>query len=227
MTPELKARVINVALKAIMAQMARMTSQRRHAIRLRGAVDCWEGFSGAFGQLLCVLAAGARLPLFRGWRTAMSQPLACAGIAAAVLTLAGCANPPVQYYAHAAPVGYTYSETFGYIHGPYAPDGVYVGTGLTPSSQMGVQPYVIPPPAPSSRKSPQQTQPLPPQSLPDRGAAVFGPGGIAGTVASNNGSFATVAPQGGGSPGILTPQGNGIGLLSVPGQAPSIVVTRP
>jgi hypothetical protein len=123
--------------------------------------------------------------------------------------------------------GYDYSETYGYIHGHYAPDGVYVGREVTPASPMGVHPYVIRTLAPSSQRSPQQTQPLPPQSLPDRGAAVFGPGGIAGTVASNNGSFATVAPQGGGSPGILTPQGNGIGLLSVPGQAPSIVVTRP
>jgi hypothetical protein len=48
----------------------------------------------------------------------MSQLLACAEIAAAVLTLAGCANPPVQYHAYAAPARYTYSETFGYIHGP-------------------------------------------------------------------------------------------------------------
>ena len=88
-----------------------------------------------------------------------------------------------------------------------------------------VQPYVIPTPGPSSPSPPQQTQPGAP-SVPDRGAPVFGLGGIAGTVTSNDGRFATVAPQGGGPPGILTPQGNGIGLLSVPGRAPSIVVTR-
>jgi hypothetical protein len=156
----------------------------------------------------------------------MSQLLACAGIAAAVLALAGCATLPAQDYAYTAPAGYNYSQTYGYIHGDYAPDGVYVGTGRTLASPMGVQPYVIPTPAPSSRNSPQQTQPAA-SSLPDRGAPVFGLGGIAGTVTSNYGSFATVAPQGGGPVGIITPQGNGFGLLSVPGSAPSIVVTRP
>ena len=53
--------------------------------------------------------------------------LTCASIVAAVLALAGCANRPVQYYAYAAPAGYHYSETFGYIQGDYLPDGVYVG----------------------------------------------------------------------------------------------------
>ena len=91
---------------------------------------------------------------------------------------------------------------------------------------VDVQPYVIPTPAPSSPSPLQQTQPGAP-SLPDRGAPVFGLGGIAGTVTSNNGRFVTVAPQGGGPPGILTPQGNGIGLLSVPGRAPTIVLARP
>jgi hypothetical protein len=91
---------------------------------------------------------------------------------------------------------------------------------------VDVQPYVIPTPAPSSPSSPQQTQPAAP-SLPDRGAPVFGLGGIAGTVTSNNGRFATVTPQGGGPVGIITPQGNGIGLLSVPGRAPTIVLARP
>jgi hypothetical protein len=151
----------------------------------------------------------------------------CVGLVAVALALAGCANLPVQDYAYTAPAGYNYSPDYGYIHGDYAPDGLYVGKEATPASPMGVQPYVIPTPAPSSPNSPQQTQPLPPQRLPDRGAAVFGPGGIAGTVTFNNGSFATVAPQGGGSPGIMIPQGNGIGLLSVPGSAPSMVVTRP
>jgi hypothetical protein len=87
------------------------------------------------------------------------------------------------------------------------------------------QPYTIPP-VPSSPGFAQQTQPAAP-SLPDRGAPVFGPGGVAGSVAFNNGRFATVTPQGGALPGILTPEGNGIGLLSVPGSAPTIVVTRP
>jgi hypothetical protein len=90
---------------------------------------------------------------------------------------------------------------------------------------VDVQPYVIPP-VPSSPSSPQQTQPAAP-SLADRGAPVFGPDGIAGTVAFNNGRFATVAPQGGGLLGIMTPQGNGIGLLSIPGRAPTIALTRP
>ncbi len=148
--------------------------------------------------------------------------LAVAGVVVAALTLAGCASPPVQDYAYAAPAGYHYSPNYGYFHGDYAPDGVYVGTGATPASPS----YVIPTPAPSSPSSPQQTQPAA-SSLPDRGAPVFGLGGIAGTVTSNNGSFATVTPQGGGSPGIMIPQGNGFGLLSVPGSAPSIVVTRP
>ena len=152
--------------------------------------------------------------------------LACAGIAAAVLALAGCANLPVQDSAYVAPAGYNYSPDYGYTHGDYAPDGVYVGTGATTASPMGVQPYVIPTPAPSSPNSPQQTQ-LAASSLPDRGAPVLGPGGIAGTVTSNNGSFATVAPQSGGAPGIVISQGNGTGLLSVPGSPPTIVLTRP
>jgi hypothetical protein len=91
---------------------------------------------------------------------------------------------------------------------------------------VDVQRYAIPTPAPSSPSALQQTHPAAP-SLPDRGAPVFGLGGIAGTVTFNNGRFATVAPQGGGPPGILTPQGNGIGLLSVPGRAPTIVLARP
>jgi hypothetical protein len=91
---------------------------------------------------------------------------------------------------------------------------------------VDVQPYVIPTPAPSSPSAPQQTQPAAP-GLPDRGAPVFGLGGIAGTVTSNNGRFATVAPQGGGPLGIVTPLGNGTGLLSVPGSAPTIVLARP
>ncbi len=156
----------------------------------------------------------------------MRQLLACAGIAAAVLALAGCANLPVQDSAYAAPAGYNYSPDYGYIHGDYAPDGVYVGTGATTASPMGVQPYVIPTPGPASPSSPQATQPAAP-SLPDRGAPVFGLGGIAGTVTFNDGRFATVAPQGGGPLGILTPQGNGTGLLSVPGRAPTIVLARP
>lgn len=66
------------------------------------------------------------------------------------LALAGCAKLPVQDYAYAAPAGYNYSQTYGYIHGDYAPDGVYVRTGASPASPMGVQPYVMPTPAPSS-----------------------------------------------------------------------------
>ncbi|MBV8455484.1 MAG: hypothetical protein JO122_02580 [Acetobacteraceae bacterium] len=151
----------------------------------------------------------------------------CAGIAAPVLSLAGCANPPVQYYAYATPPGYDYSDTYGYFQGHYQPDGVYVGRVVPAASPMGVQPSVIRTPGPSSPNSLQQTQPLPPQSLPGRGAAIFGPGGIAGTVTSNNGSFATVAPQGGGAPGIMIPQGNGTALLSVPGSPPTTVLTRP
>ena len=146
----------------------------------------------------------------------MGHLLACAGLAAAVLALAGCANLPVQDSAYATPA----------VHGDYAPDGVDVGTGATTASPTGVQPYVIPTPAPSSANSPEQTQ-LAASSLPDRGAPVFGLGGIAGTVASNNGRFATVAPQGGGPLGIITSQGNGTGLLSVPGRAPTTVLTRP
>jgi hypothetical protein len=156
----------------------------------------------------------------------MGQLLACAGIAAAVLALAGCANLPVQDSAYAAPAGYNYSPDYRYIHGDYAPYGVYVGAGATTASPMGVQPYVIPTPAPSSPNFPQQTQ-LAASNLPDPGAPVFGPGGIAGTVTSSNGSFATVAPQGGGAPGIIISQGNGTGLLSVPGSPPTIVLTRP
>jgi hypothetical protein len=156
----------------------------------------------------------------------MGQLLACAGIAVAVLALAGCANLPVQDSAYAAPAGYNHSSDYGYIHGDYAPDGVYVGAGTTTASPMGVQSYVIPTPAPSSPNLPQQTQ-LAASSLPDPGAPLFGPGGIAGTVTSNNGSFATVAPQGGGAPGILISQGSGTGLLSVPGSPPTIVLTRP
>jgi hypothetical protein len=157
---------------------------------------------------------------------ANSRLLTGAGVVVAALALAGCADLPVQDSAHAAPAGYNYSPDYGYLHGDYAPDGVYVGARAATASPMGVQPYVIPTPTPSSPNFPQQTQ-LAASSLPDRGAPVFGPGGIAGTVTSNNGSFATVAPQGGGAPGIMISQGNGIGLLSVPGGAPSIVVTRP
>jgi hypothetical protein len=114
MTPELKTRALNVALKAaIMAQMARMTGG-----------------------------------------TSMSQLLASAGIAAAALPLAGCAYLPVQGYPYAAPAGYNHSQTYGYIHGDYAPDGVYVGTRATPASPIGVQPYVIPTPAPFVSKLP-------------------------------------------------------------------------
>jgi hypothetical protein len=111
---------------------------------------------------------------------------------------------------------------------PVQQSNIAPGTAVVPAnpaSPMDVQPYVIPTPAPPSPASPQQTQPAAP-SLPDRGAPVFGPGGITGTVTSNHGSFATVAPQGGGPLGIMTPQGNGIGLLSIPGRAPSVVVTR-
>jgi hypothetical protein len=157
----------------------------------------------------------------------MGRLLTYAGIAAAVLALAGCANLPVQGSAYAAPAGYNnYSPDYGYIHGDYAPDGVYVGTGATTASPMGVPPYVIPTPAPTSPSSLQATQPDAP-SLPDRGAPVFGLDGVAGTVTFNNGRFATVAPQGGGLLGILTPQGNGTGLFSVPGSAPTIVLARP
>ena len=156
----------------------------------------------------------------------MGQLLACGAIAAAVPALAGCANLPVQDSAYASPAGYNYSPNYGDIHGDYAPDGVYVGSGRTTASPMGLQSYVIPTPAPSSPNFPQQTQ-LAYSSLPDPGAPVFGPGGIAGTVTSNNGSFATVTPQGGGAPGIIISQGNGTGLLSVPGSAPTVVLTRP
>jgi hypothetical protein len=51
--------------------------------------------------------------------------------------LAGCANPPVETYADAAPVGYyspapgssCYSPDYGPYYGDcnYAPDGVYIG----------------------------------------------------------------------------------------------------
>ena len=58
----------------------------------------------------------------------MGQLLACAGIAAAVLALAGCANLPVRDFAYATPAGYNYAPDYGYIHGDYAPDSVYVGT---------------------------------------------------------------------------------------------------
>ena len=153
---------------------------------------------------------------------ASSRLLAGAGVVVAALALAGCASPPVQDYAYAAPAGYHYSPEYGYFHGGYTPDGVYVGTGATPASPS----YVIPTPAPSSPNSSQQTQPAA-SRLPDRGAPVFGLGGIAGTVTFNNGRFATVAPQGGGPLGIMTPQGNGTGLLSVPGHAPTIVLARP
>jgi hypothetical protein len=156
----------------------------------------------------------------------MGPLLAFAGIAAAVLALAGCANLPVRDSAYATPAGYNYSPDYGYVHGDYTPDGVYVGARATTASPMGVQPYVIPTPAPSSPNLPQQTQFAAP-SLPDPGAPVFGPGGIAGMVTSNNGSFATVAPQGGGAPGIMISQGNGTGLLSIPGSPPTIVLTRP
>ena len=156
----------------------------------------------------------------------VGRVLAGAGIAAAVLALAGCANLPVQDSAYATPTGYNYAPDYGYIHGDYATDSVYEGTGATTASPMGGQQYVIPTPRSASPSSPQAAQPAAP-SLPDRGAPVFGLGGIAGTVTFNNGRFATVAPQGGGPLGILTSQGNGTGLLSVPGRAPTIVLARP
>jgi hypothetical protein len=109
---------------------------------------------------------------------------------------------------------------------PVSKSSITSGTAAipaTPASPVGVQPYVVPTPAPSS---PQQTQPAA-LGLPNRGAPVFGPGGIAGTVTSNGGSFAVVAPQGGGPLGILTPQSNSTGLLSVPGGPSTIVLTRP
>lgn len=115
------------------------------------------------------------------------------------------------------------------LHVPVPKSGIASGTAVipaNPASPLGVQPYVIPTPGPSSPASSQQTQYAAP-GLPDRGAPVFGPGGIAGTVTSNGGSFAVVAPQGGGPLGILTPQGNGTGFLSVPGGPPTIVITRP
>jgi hypothetical protein len=112
---------------------------------------------------------------------------------------------------------------------PVSKSSITSGTAAipaTPASPVGVRPYIIPTPAPSSPISPQQTQPAPP-GLPNRGAPVFGSGGIAGTVTSNGGSFAVVAPQGGGPLGILTPQSNSTGLLSVPGGPSTIVLTRP
>jgi len=115
------------------------------------------------------------------------------------------------------------------LHVPVPKSGIVSGTAVipaNPASPLGGQPYVIPVPAPSSPTFPQQTQPASP-GLPDVGTPVFGPGGIVGTVTSNGGSFAIVAPQGGGPLGILTPQGNGTGFLSVPGTAPTVVVTRP
>lgn len=153
----------------------------------------------------------------------MRHSIAAAALAlAVVLGTAACANMPPQQERLQSPA--------------QPPQPARVENGDAESLDQGVlqqlappanvQPYVIPAPPSSSPSSPQQTQPAAP-SLPGRGAPVFGLGGIAGTVTSNNGHFAVVAPQGGGPLGIMTPQGNSFGLLSVPGHAPTIVITRP
>ena len=97
-----------------------------------------------------------------------------------------------------------------------SPAQVHSLQGQSPSSKsLRSKPRTVP--GPNSQAS----------TLPRPGAPIFGPQGFTGTVTSNHGRHATVAPTGGGAPGILIPTSRSTGTLLLPGRPPVTVIMHP